>query len=255
MTDGDDSTRPRAPLPGATGAIMARPPGAELDARPRPAPPASHTSSRRSGRSSRTPTRATSPASPPSGQWSALLNLAHVGRHHEVMLERLERVLAEDAPAFPPYRETEDARWAEWEALAPEALWPRLSERRAALEAWAARLTPAAGGADRRARSIRPHGRRPLARVLPGARGASSLCGDAAPGGRAGGAGDDPSGQGHGSRSASALRVGRRGRSRPPRRRVGDARPRRARGASRPRSTWSCRPATSASSGRAAGWR
>jgi hypothetical protein len=80
---------------------------------------------------------------PSSGQWSALLNLAHVGRHHEVMLERLERVLAEDAPAFPPYRETEDARWAEWEALSPEALWPRLSERRAALEAWAARLTPA----------------------------------------------------------------------------------------------------------------
>ncbi|MET0554119.1 MAG: DinB family protein [Vicinamibacteria bacterium] len=80
---------------------------------------------------------------PPSGQWSALLNLAHVGRHHEVMLERLERVLIEDAPAFPAYRETEDARWAAWEALTPETLWPRLSEVRAALEAWAARLTAA----------------------------------------------------------------------------------------------------------------
>jgi hypothetical protein len=80
---------------------------------------------------------------PPSGRWSALLNLAHVGRHHEIMLERLERVLAEDAPAFPSYRETEDAGWAAWEALRPETLWPLLSERRGALEAWTARLTPA----------------------------------------------------------------------------------------------------------------
>jgi hypothetical protein len=80
---------------------------------------------------------------PPSGQWSALLNLAHVGRHHEIMLERLERVLAEDAPAFAPYREAEDRGWAAWSALSPEALWPRLAERRAALEAFARRLTPA----------------------------------------------------------------------------------------------------------------
>lgn len=80
---------------------------------------------------------------PPSGQWSALLNLAHVGRHHEIMLERLQRVLVEEAPAFAPYREAEDGGWADWAGLAPEALWPRLSERRATLCAWAAGLTPA----------------------------------------------------------------------------------------------------------------
>jgi DinB family protein len=79
---------------------------------------------------------------PPTGKWSALQNLAHVGRHHEIMLERLQRVLAEDAPTFPPYRETDDAGWAEWEALPPAALWERLADRRAALEAFAARLTP-----------------------------------------------------------------------------------------------------------------
>lgn len=78
----------------------------------------------------------------PSGKWSALQNLAHVGRHHEIMLERLARVLAEDAPAFPSYREADDAGWAEWEALRPETLWPRLLERRADLLDWTARLTP-----------------------------------------------------------------------------------------------------------------
>jgi hypothetical protein len=79
---------------------------------------------------------------PPSGKWSALQNLAHVGRHHEIMLDRLARVLAEDAPAFPPYREADDAGWTEWEALPPEALWPRLLERRRALLDWTARLSP-----------------------------------------------------------------------------------------------------------------
>src|SRR5689334_21933112 len=79
---------------------------------------------------------------PPSGKWSALQNLAHLGRHHEIMLERLERVLVEDAPAFPPYRETDDAGWAEWEQMPAAVLWARLLERRTALLEWAARLTP-----------------------------------------------------------------------------------------------------------------
>jgi hypothetical protein len=78
---------------------------------------------------------------PAPGTWSALQNLAHVGRHHEIMLERLARVLAEDAPAFPPYRDAEDAGWAEWQELSPAALWPRLLERRQQLLEWAAGLT------------------------------------------------------------------------------------------------------------------
>jgi DinB family protein len=80
---------------------------------------------------------------PASGKWSALQNLAHVGRHHEIMLERLERILAEEAPAFPSYREADDPGWAAWEALPPARVWARLAERRAALLAWAGRLTPA----------------------------------------------------------------------------------------------------------------
>ena len=41
---------------------------------------------------------------PPSGKWSALLNLAHVGRHHEVTLERVMRVQREETPVFAALR-------------------------------------------------------------------------------------------------------------------------------------------------------
>jgi hypothetical protein len=78
---------------------------------------------------------------PPSGKWSALLNLAHVGRHHEVMRERLDRVLAEDNPTFPRYTEADDPRWAEWEGLPADAILDRLWSRRADFTDWAASLT------------------------------------------------------------------------------------------------------------------
>jgi hypothetical protein len=47
---------------------------------------------------------------PENGKWSALLNLAHVGRHHEVMRERLERVLREESPTFPRYTGSDSTR-------------------------------------------------------------------------------------------------------------------------------------------------
>lgn len=80
---------------------------------------------------------------PPSGKWSALRNLAHVGRHHEIMRERLDRVLAEDHPTFPRYRETDDPAWAEWEALPADDVLRRLQERRDGLVSWVSALTPA----------------------------------------------------------------------------------------------------------------
>ncbi|HET7291623.1 MAG TPA: DinB family protein [Vicinamibacteria bacterium] len=53
---------------------------------------------------------------PTSGAWSAHENLAHLARHHEVMIERIERILREDRPALARYRAEEDPRWAEWAA-------------------------------------------------------------------------------------------------------------------------------------------
>jgi len=51
---------------------------------------------------------------PPSGQWSARENLAHLARHHEVMLERLRRILAEKAPLLERYRAEDDPGWPQW---------------------------------------------------------------------------------------------------------------------------------------------
>ncbi len=51
---------------------------------------------------------------PPSGQWSARENLAHIARHHEVFLERLARIMSEDAPRIDRYRAEDDRKWSRW---------------------------------------------------------------------------------------------------------------------------------------------
>jgi hypothetical protein len=51
---------------------------------------------------------------PASGKWSARENLAHIGRYHEVFLERVGRILAETSPQFARYRAEEDPGWQEW---------------------------------------------------------------------------------------------------------------------------------------------
>jgi len=63
---------------------------------------------------------------PPSGKWSAHENLAHLARHHEVFLERLRRILAEDRPLFPRYRAEEDPEWPAWAARTPADVQARL---------------------------------------------------------------------------------------------------------------------------------
>src|SRR6185312_12396877 len=36
------------------------------------------------------------------GKWSAHQNLAHLARYHQIFLERINRILAEEAPVFSP---------------------------------------------------------------------------------------------------------------------------------------------------------
>jgi uncharacterized damage-inducible protein DinB len=55
---------------------------------------------------------------PASGKWSAHENLAHLARYHEIFLERIDRILKENAPAFPRYRAEEDPKWEAWRGLA-----------------------------------------------------------------------------------------------------------------------------------------
>jgi uncharacterized damage-inducible protein DinB len=70
-------------------------------------------------------------ARPTSGQWSALENLAHLARHHEVFLERLHRILEENAPQLGRYRAEEDLAWPEWSSLSLEEILARLKTYRA----------------------------------------------------------------------------------------------------------------------------
>ena len=51
---------------------------------------------------------------PASGKWSARENLAHIGRYHEIFLERLSRILTETSPQFARYRAEEDPGWQDW---------------------------------------------------------------------------------------------------------------------------------------------
>ena len=57
------------------------------------------------------------------GKWSAAENLAHLGRHTELSIERVRRILAENEPTFPAYRADEDPGWPAWQKRSfPEAL-------------------------------------------------------------------------------------------------------------------------------------
>jgi uncharacterized damage-inducible protein DinB len=67
---------------------------------------------------------------PVSGKWSARENLAHVGRYHEIFLERLHRILTEPSPRFARYRAEEDPGWQEWASRPIEEVRTRLKTLR-----------------------------------------------------------------------------------------------------------------------------
>jgi uncharacterized damage-inducible protein DinB len=72
---------------------------------------------------------------PPSGAWSAHEHLAHLARHHDVFLERLRRVAAEEKPRFDRYRAEEDPGWPGWSALPTDEAIARLKDLRARIVA------------------------------------------------------------------------------------------------------------------------
>src|SRR5579859_4346294 len=51
---------------------------------------------------------------PASGKWSAHEQLAHLARYHQIFLQRIERILSEQAPEFPRYRAEDDSEWPAW---------------------------------------------------------------------------------------------------------------------------------------------
>jgi RimJ/RimL family protein N-acetyltransferase len=79
----------------------------------------------------------------PSGKWSVHDNLAHLARQHEVFLDRVRRILAEEAPALPQYRAEDDAAWPALRSLPTDEVLRRLRSRRAELIDVARSLSPA----------------------------------------------------------------------------------------------------------------
>jgi uncharacterized damage-inducible protein DinB len=65
-----------------------------------------------------------------SGAWSAADVLAHLGRCHEVFLQRLDRILRDDAPELQRYRAEDDPEWPAWRRLKTEDVLRRLRSLR-----------------------------------------------------------------------------------------------------------------------------
>lgn len=67
---------------------------------------------------------------PRSGKWSAHENLAHLARHHALFLERLNRIVAENAPELDRYRAEDDSEWPEWSRLPLDEVLTRINALR-----------------------------------------------------------------------------------------------------------------------------
>ena len=79
---------------------------------------------------------------PASGKWSARENLAHIGRYHEIFLQRLHRILTELSPEFARYRAEEDPGWQEWQSRHLDEIRTRLAALRLNLVDKIASLQP-----------------------------------------------------------------------------------------------------------------
>lgn len=82
-------------------------------------------------------------ARPVSGQWSAHENLAHLGRHHELFLDRLRVILRDDAPHINQYRAEDDPAWPQWSSRSLEQVLTRLKALRAEIIQLFKELSPA----------------------------------------------------------------------------------------------------------------
>lgn len=67
------------------------------------------------------------------GKWSAREHFAHLARHQETYLSRIQRILKEEKPSLPSYTAEEDAEWPEWQRLPLEEIEARWIAQRSAL--------------------------------------------------------------------------------------------------------------------------
>jgi hypothetical protein len=69
------------------------------------------------------------------GKWSALENLAHLARYQEIFLERMDKILKQDKPAFSIYRAEQDPEWETWKGLGYKEVLAKLTSSREKLVA------------------------------------------------------------------------------------------------------------------------
>jgi len=70
---------------------------------------------------------------PSSAKWSARENLAHLGRYHEILLDRVRKILKEDRPQFARYGAEGDREWLSWSSLPVRIVQERIRELRSEL--------------------------------------------------------------------------------------------------------------------------
>src|SRR5436190_22586797 len=66
-------------------------------------------------------------------KWSVTEHVAHLGRYHEVFIERVHRILTEQEPTFEAYRAEDDPEWADWQVRPFEDAMQRLRAARETL--------------------------------------------------------------------------------------------------------------------------
>lgn len=66
-------------------------------------------------------------------KWSVTENVAHLARHHEITLDRIQRILSEQEPSLPAYRADQDPSWPAWQARSFEDIAQRLHALRTTL--------------------------------------------------------------------------------------------------------------------------
>lgn len=81
---------------------------------------------------------------PSNGKWSAQQHLAHLARYHRIFLDRLDRILSEDAPLLERYSAEADSEWQEWQSLDRAEILRRLDSLRTEVSRQLAETPPEA---------------------------------------------------------------------------------------------------------------
>lgn len=76
------------------------------------------------------------------GKWSALDNAAHLAVFQDIFKGRIERVLEEEEPLFPPYKWEEDALFAQYRQLPVKELIALYNDGRADFIRFVNTITP-----------------------------------------------------------------------------------------------------------------